>query len=270
MANNISLQMYLKKYSSINTKFIDDFFGLYNINTSDTDFVINIDAIAHWLKSHKYTLNETLRKSYRNNIDYKITQTISTGTRGRPREEIMVTPECFKRLCMLSRTEKAEEVRTYFISIEQHLNKYKSYIIDGLTKKISKYEAELKPTPTVKNTGVIYVLKTTEDIEGVYKIGRTKKFAERIKVHQSSHPDKLEIMYIYETDNVDAVESCLKDVLKDKSYRKRREFYEIDIDLLKKLIKNCDCMHLAVRSKTKRLTDESCRYILHVYKEEAR
>jgi hypothetical protein len=58
-----------------------------------------------------------------------------------------------------------------------------------------------------------------------------------------------------------------KDLLKEKSYRKRKEFYEIDINLLKQLIKNCDCMHLAVRSKTKRLTDESCRYVLHVYKE---
>lgn len=26
-------------------------------------------------------------------------------------------------------------------------------------------------------------------------------------------------------------------------------------------------MHLAIRSKTKRLTDESCRYVLHVYKD---
>jgi phage anti-repressor protein len=267
MTQNINLQTYLKQYSSINNKFIDDFFGLYDMNTNDTDFVINIDVIANWLKSQKYTLNETLRKSYRKDIDYKITKQVKNGERGRPSEIIMLTPECFKRLCMLSRTEKAEEVRTYFITIEQHLNKYKSYIIDGLNKKIKKYESELKPNPKVANKGVIYVLKTTEDIDNVYKIGRTKKFTDRLKVHQSSHPDKLEIAYVYETDNVEAVESCIKDLLKDTRYRKRREFYEVELSLLKQFIKNCDCMHMIVRSKTKNITDESCKYVLHVNKD---
>ena len=168
---------------------------------------------------------------------------------------------------MLSRTEKAEEVRSYFIAVEQNLDKYKNYIIEGLNKKIKKYEKELKPSPAPTTRGAIYVFKTSEDIDGVYKIGRTKNFAERIKVHQSSHPDKIEIVHVYETNNIETVESCLKGLLKEKSYRKRKEFYEIDINLLKQLIKNCDCMHLAVRSKTKRLNDESCRYVLHVYKE---
>jgi phage anti-repressor protein len=266
MANTITLQKYLKVYSSINTKFIDDFFSLYKIDTIDTDFVINLDTVSKWLNSHKYTLKDTLTKSYAREVDY-IVKKGTTTEKGRPAETILLTPECFKRLCMLSRTEKAEEVRSYFIAVEQNLDKYKNYIIEGLNKKIKKYEKELKPSPAPTTSGAIYVLKTSEDIDGVYKIGRTKNFAERIKVHQSSHPDKIEIVHVYETNNIEVVESCLKDLLKEKSYRKRKEFYEIDINLLKQLIKNCDCMHLAVRSKTKRLTDESCRYVLHVYKE---
>lgn len=50
-------------------------------------------------------------------------------------EEIMITPDCMKRMCMLSSSAKIEEVRTYFIEIEKLINKYKQVIIDDLNKK---------------------------------------------------------------------------------------------------------------------------------------
>ncbi len=37
---------------------------------------------------------------------------------------------------MSSKTKKAEEVRTYFIQLEKHIDKYKNYIIEGLDKEI--------------------------------------------------------------------------------------------------------------------------------------
>lgn len=266
MNNDLSLQDYLKKYSTINNKFIDDFFSLYNIETSDTDFVINLDNIAKWLNSLKKVLKTTLKDSYQENIDYTV-RTLPPKGKGRPMEEIMLTPSCFKRLSMMSRTEKAEEVRNYFIQIETHLDKYKNHIINSLNKKIYKYETELKPQPTIPTGGVIYVLKTTEDIEGVYKIGRTQDFKTRLKTHQSSHPDKLDVVFVYETENVEKVESCLKDALKDKAYRKRKEFYEIDGQILKYLIEHCDCMHMVIRKKPKQIKDANCKYIIHVTKQ---
>jgi phage anti-repressor protein len=260
----MDLKTYLKTYSTINNKFIDDFFSLYKYTTTSADFVIDLDMVSKWLDSNKATLKRTLIKTYTEKIDYTVTIQKSGG--GRPPESVMLTPDCFKRLCMLSRTSKAEQVRTYFIEVEAHLDKYKNYIIKGLHNKISKYEKELKPTHTPTTKGAIYILKTTEDIDGVYKIGRTKNFADRIKVHQSSHPDKLEIKYVYETDNIESVEICLKGLLKDKGYRKRREFYEIDIDILKQLVKNCDCLSLAVKNKEKTLKSADCNYVLHVSK----
>jgi len=261
----MDLQTYLKTYSVINNKFIDDFFSLYKYTTTSSDFVIDLDMVSRWLSSNKASIKRTLIKTYTEKIDYSVTIQPSTG--GRPSETIMLTPDCFKRLCMLSKTTKAEQVRTYFIEVEAHLDKYKNYIIKGLHNKISKYEVELKPTPAIHTKGVIYIFKTLEDIDGIYKIGRTKNFAARLKVHQSSHPEKLEIKYVYETDNIEAVESCLKDLLKDKRYRKRREFYEIDLDVLKQLVKNCDCLSLAVKNKDKTLKSAECNYVLHVIKD---
>jgi len=266
MNNNISkisLQEYLKKYSSINNKFIDDFFNLYNINTTNDDFVININNVVKWLKAHKKNLKATLTESYQLDIDYKIKK-LSPKGKGRPEEEIMLSPNCFKRLSMMSRTAKAEEVRNYFISIEEHLDKYKGYIISALNKKVEKYEKELKPTPEITKTNVIYVLKTNQNIEDLYKLGISKEFKSRLATHQSSHPDKLDIVYVYETEMIEKVENCLKGLLKDKGYRKRKEFYEIDINILKQLIKTCDCMSLIIRKNPKLLKDSECKYIIHM------
>ena len=263
--SNISFRDYLKQHTDISNKFIDDFFNLYNENTTSDDFVINFDNIAKWLKSPKFSLKRTLIESYQEHIDYKI-KTLPPKGKGRPSEEIMLTPSCFKRLSMMSRTAKAEQVRDYFLKIEAHLDKYKNYIFEGLRKEIDKYKFELKPQPKVDAGGVIYVFKTKEDIEGVYKIGRTKDFQSRLKTHQSSHPDKLEIVYVYETENIEKVENCLKDLLKDKAYRKRKEFYEIDADLLKELIKVCACMHMMVRKKANQIKDPDCKYIMHILK----
>ena len=65
---------------------------------------------------------------------------------------------------------------------------------------------------------------------------------------------------------IDQVESCLKNLLKTKGYRKRKEFYEIDIDILKTLIKMCECMTLSIRKKSKDIKNEECKYILMLFK----
>lgn len=235
----LNLQQYLKKYSTINSTFIDDFFGLYDNATDSNDFVINIENISKWLKSRKETIKDTLVKSYVVNVDYKIFANKIEKKRGRPKELILLTPDCFKRLCMSSRTDKANEVRTYFIELEKHINKYKNYIIDGLNKKVGILENNQKKIINTSK-GVIYVLRTNLNFFDMYKIGKTKGFVNRLKIHNNSHADNVEVVFIYETDDIDGVEKCLKLALKNKQYRKRKEFYQVDLELIKQLTVDCD------------------------------
>jgi phage anti-repressor protein len=254
MSQNLYLQDYLKKFTTINSKFIDDFFGLYNENTTDTDFVIDINAIADWLVLRKDAIKKTLSETYRNNIDYKITINKSTSA-GRPSETIMLTPDCFKRICMLTKSSKGEEVRTYYIQLEKHLDKYKDNIINDLRNRVKVLERNMKPIEVAKDEGVIYVLKTDTDItlHDVYKIGSTKDFKSRLTTHHSSHANNVEVCYVYKTADVKGVERCIKAVLKDKQYRKRKEFYQIDIEILKKIISNCsDTLLLIKKTKPKK------------------
>ncbi len=256
----ISLQDFLKKYSSISNKFIDDFFSLYTINTNDDDLIIDFDNLLKWLKIRKDSLKRTLIDTYIKNVDYKITKIKST-TAGKPREHILLTADCCKRLCMLSKTTKAEEVRTYFIELEKIMDKYKNYIIEGLNKKIDILENNQKPIQNLKG-GIIYVLKTDYNIVDLYKIGKTKKFKERIRTHNNSHIDNVNIVHVYETDYIDEVEKCLKNVLSSKQYKKRKEFYQIDIDTLKELINTCDKMSLKVRKNNKNIKQTGGYYIM--------
>jgi phage anti-repressor protein/predicted GIY-YIG superfamily endonuclease len=244
----LNLQNYLKKYSTINSNFIDDFFGMYKNNTNETDYVIDLENVVKWLKSRKETIKNTLTCSYIKNIDYKIIKSNKKNV-GRPKELILLTPNCFKRLCMSSKTKKAEEVRTYFIEIEKHIDKYKNYIIEGLNKKVGILENNQKNINVTKN-GVIYVLKTNFDIDGIYKIGKTKTFKNRLKTHNNSHVNNVDVIFIFETNDIDGVEKCLKLALKTKQYRKRKEFYEVDLDLLKELMKDCENLLLKGKKKS--------------------
>jgi phage anti-repressor protein len=235
---------YLKKYSIINSKFIDDFFGLHDFKIDFTKIYINFDLIVKWLKSRKADLKSTLINSYIKNVDYTIKKGKSTG--GRPGEIIHLSFDCFRRLCMLSKTKKAEEVRSYFIDIEKHINKYKDHIIEALNNKVDVLNNNQKPKVDIKK-GVIYILKTDLGIEDVYKIGKSKKFKERLTTHNSSHVDNVKVVLIYEAEDIDGVERCLKAVLKGHQYKKRKEFYSINIDKLKELLEGCDELTLKAK-----------------------
>ena len=87
---------------------------------------------------------------------------------------------------------------------------------------------------------VIYVLRSNKDIDGIYRIGKSKKF-KTIKIqHYSSHPDDMEIEYILETTDIDSVKECIHMALKERQYKRRKEFFEADIDLIKELLDDCD------------------------------
>ena len=230
------LSEFLKKYSTISVKFIDDFFNMYEYKTSNYDFVIDLNKVVKWLKTRKDSIKKTLVQTYVIDVDYMITK---IGTKGRPSEQIMITPECFKRLCMLSKTEKAESVRTYFINIEKLIDKYKNTIIEDLSKKVGVLENNQKPIINPKK-GVIYVLQSNKTIDDTFKLGRSKKFIQRLLSHNSIEEDNLKIKLLYETDNIKQVENCVKNALKTKQYRKKKEIFQVDIDIIKQTIEQCE------------------------------
>ncbi len=167
---------FLKKYSTIPNAFIDDFFSVVNERTTQTDFAINLDHVAAWLGMRKGNVHNTLRFAYKPGIDYIARPTPTTPGRhgGHLKKDIMLTPDCFKRLCMRSRSKKAEDVRTYFIALESLVIKYREHMVAGMQQEIERMDASRRGRQSVDKAGYIYVLRASESKDGAYKIGRTK------------------------------------------------------------------------------------------------
>ena len=229
---------FLKKYSSISNKFIDDFFNLYDYKNSEK-FSVDLDTLCIWLKCNKRSLFDTLVKSYTINIDYKILKPDKDKAKsiGKPLRKVMITSNTLKLLCMKSKAKKAEKVREYYLSLEKLVDKYKNHIIDSMDQKIKKLKNNQKPKVN-PNKGVIYIIQTSDE-KSLYKIGRTVNLKKRLNNYNADKADDIVPLFIFETDNVEGVEQCAKGMLKRLQYRKYKEIYETDIEFIKKVIAKC-------------------------------
>lgn len=261
----MNFKEFLKKFSTLNNSFIEDFHTIYELNENDdTDFIINLDIISKWLDTKKGKIKETLIRTYNKNIDYKITKEKSGKISKSNKEIILLTPDCFKRLCLLSKTSKAEEVRTYFIELEKVLNNYKDYIIEGLKSTINILENNQKSIPSNIKASV-YILKSPKDIDGIYRFGQTADFKKRLQNYNSANSDKMEVVYIYETKDAKKIEDCVIAQIKEYRYKKRKDFFQIDVNLLKTLIKKCNNLTLSFKKKIDTETQKGGANNLYLY-----
>jgi len=227
---------FLKTHTKINNDFIDDFFGLYD-SKDKYNFSINIEGIAKWLNMTVGHIKDTLINSYKEKIDYKIIKGVSNGLKGKPKDTILLTPKCFKLMAMQSRTKKAIQVREYYYELEQVIDQYKEYIIKGLEDKIKKLENNQKPKIN-PSKGVIYILETADGL-GHYKVGKTKNLKQRLSQYNGDKKDDIIPLYVYETYDIDEIERCIKHYAKKYQYRKYKEIYKADLNMLKDLINDC-------------------------------
>ena len=117
------------------------------------------------------------------------------------------------------------------------LIQYKEYIIKGLEEKIKKLENNQKPKIN-PSKGILYIIETSDGL-GHYKVGKTKNLKQRLKQYNGDKKDDIIPLYIYETDDIDNIEKCVKIYAKKYQYRKYKEVYKADINMLKDLINDC-------------------------------
>jgi hypothetical protein len=158
---------------------------------------------------------------------------------------------------------KGDQVREYFIELENILNNYKTYIIDGLQKRIAELENNQKPYTSNKK-GIIYAFRVTDkENDSLYKIGRTKNLKQRMNQHNSSNADNIDMLYTFEVDDVISIEKCMKLVMKEYQYRKYKEVYQVNINIIKKVIK--DCKKVVYKYKKDNITKEQKGGNLYIY-----
>ena len=239
----MNFQTFITKYSFVNSSFVKDF---YNIIKEDyieryNEFLIDSEILRKWLQiANRQIFNNTIKRSYKKNIDYKLEKgKKSDGSGGHNLEIITLTPEASKKICLSTNSKMGPKVQQYFLDLEVALYKYKNYIIDGMSKKIEQLENNQKPKIN-SNKKIIYVFRALNTELTLYKIGKTINSKTRFSKHNSPLANDLEVIFQYETENIDQVESCIKSYMKKSQYRKYKEIYQVDLEIIKKAIKNCD------------------------------
>ena len=239
----MDFQAFITKYSFVNAKFVEDFFNIIKEDYIEryNEFLIDSEILRKWLEINiRQQFNNTIKKSYKKNIDYKIDKAKKTiGSGGHNLEIILLTPEAAKKIALSTNSKKGPLVQQYFLDLEIALYKYKNYIIEGLIQKNKQLEDNQKPKIN-SNKKIIYVFRALNTDLTLYKIGKTINSKNRFSKHNSPMANDLEVLFQYETENIDQVESCIKALMKKAQYRKYKEIYRINLDILKKIIKDCD------------------------------
>lgn len=248
MLELINLENFLITNSNISKNFITDFFGfqkktLYN---KYEPFTIDLDDIAFWLEARKTTLKETLILHYSKNIDYIIVknpqqvillQYAKHG--GHNKQLVLLTPDCFKMLCMRSKTKKADKIREYYIELEKLIDKYKDIIIEEKNKKIKLLENDLKKDAYPLGNYSYIIQEKDELNQTFFRIGQSGDLKSRIANHNSSSIHKKIISFKIKTDNKLQFESCLRSCMFNFRYKKNKDYYIIPNEKVKEAIKVC-------------------------------
>lgn len=174
----------------------------------------------------------------------------------------MLTDDCIKRLCMRSHSNKAETVRTYFIEIETFLVRYNDDIVDGLMRNIHEDMRRNIAEKRKDGPGKVYVIRAadnpTEFLKSVNKvelnkIGQTgQSMDERLRVYNTGRAKDAEVLSVYRAPYRKEVEMCVKKLMHKKQHIKGREIYEVDNEIITKLIAGCDRMSMKLHYVTRK------------------
>lgn len=254
------LESFLIENSNISKEFIKDFFGFQKTSefNKHKPFVISLDDIAFWLDINKDKIQKTLFNNYIKNIDYKILLPFK-GERveshgGHNKKLILLIPDCFKLLCMRSRTEKAEKVRKYYIDIEKLIDSYKDTIINNQNKKISILENDMKKEKYPKG-GYCYIFEEIDNIgEKYYRIGQSQDMNKRMANHNSSNIHKKIVIFKIKTSNILHYENCLRGSMYDFRYKNNKDYYKLPFDKLKYAVQNCK--NITIKLKNDQISDD--------------
>ena len=239
MENN--LEDFIIKRSNIPKDFLIDFFNLGGDTYGDTYKNINFDDIVKWLNVQKNHLKRLLVANFKIMDDYTEKKVlIKNNKRGANYvSKIMLTPDCFKELCMLSKSEKAKGVRKYYIIAEGLLRDHFEILINNLNKELGLIKNNIKK-PIEVIGGHIYILKAQNTTQkDMYKLGNSDNMKKRLRTYNTGNANNIEPLFVIKVDNIKMVEGCIKNIANEYQYKKTKEVYNIDFKFLQKLCIKC-------------------------------
>lgn len=156
--NNRLMGMLRAALSSEEQRLFVDHFHMYLNHGRKDDFVVDLDHVFTWMgftrkdnaktlvlkhlaPGTQYTMSLLRSATARSEVVLPAQKNVSRG--GRPEERIMLTVRGFKQLCMAANTERAKQVREYYLTMEEVLFEYTASEHESTKAKLSQTEEKL-------------------------------------------------------------------------------------------------------------------------------
>jgi phage anti-repressor protein len=259
---------FLEKFSFIDSSFIYDFYSFYDDGKSEYDYTINLELITKWLNVKKGHLKDLLKSNFTINedfIEFKKNTGISKGKGSNNVKNVLLTYECAKQLCMISKSEKATLIRKYYIELEKLIIKYKDEINNSINRQLDIKTQNDKIIENNKDNALIYILKSEN---ATYKIGNSTDIKKRMIQYNVGHLYELPVVFVCKTNRAIEIEKCLKQNLKRYQAKNKTELYAIDLEYIKETIKYCTKTDaIIVKKNTKLYNSNNQNWIIIIDRE---
>jgi phage anti-repressor protein len=237
------MEKFILQHALLPSSFVKDFFFIAKQEYNNDDKIISFNLVCKWLGLRKDYLKRFLKKYFEKDYDYSVIKLTKKSHESQSNNfiNILVTPDCFKQLCMLSQTVKAKEVRKYYLELEKIIQRYHELIQEQLLKEIGLIKKNQKPKLKEVKGGVIYIIQALNtDNKLMHKLGKSGDIKKRLNTYNSQNANNAEVLFLLKVDDIHSVEKCVKHAVKKYQYRKYKEIYELDLYIFKKVIVACD------------------------------
>jgi phage anti-repressor protein len=213
---------------------------------------------------------DTLRKHYKENVDYKETDENDPTVKlfensewrsesiqkkqhsgGKKQKYYLVSGRALKKMLMRCRTKKSEEICEYYIKVEELASFMKDYILELSKRQIAEQEKLLNHANSVnkelltfklmkEKNQTLYVMSNKNFAsQGLFKVGKTiNKASKRATNLNTANPIGEDITVLYEIKTYDslALEKRCHSIFQNLRPTKKREYFLCVYDRLIRLL----------------------------------
>lgn len=108
-----------------------------------------------------------------------------------------------------------------------------------MEKQNEKLKNELK-TEQFPNGALVYIVDYTDEQENMYRLGKSDDMDKRKKIYNTHTIYKKKVVISQEVKCPLQYETCLKSMLYQYRIKDKKDFYECNIQIIKKAFANCD------------------------------
>ena len=163
-------------------------------------------------------------------------------------KHLIVSPDCFKQSLMMMRTEKAKQIKKYYIELEkifkfylQYQNIYTNKQLEIEKSKNTKLTNNVINYSTLKKLEYFYIATSSYYAgQNNFKLGKTSNLNSRLSNFNNTHnvKEKFYFCFIFQTYNAKVIEDIAKGILHNFRNSETNELYVLHYDILEMIVKN--------------------------------